>query len=1195
MNDKLILSVILNTEEKGLVSGLKVGGVELKKFGDDAEQAGKDTEEFSKKTSNSTKAINVLSGALAAVGFGSLAADMYGSIDSLQGYQAQLKTITGDLESAGVELDRLIGFARTTPFTIEQSVDAFTKLTHLGLTPSERAMTSYGNTASAMGKDMMQMVEAVADASVFEFERLKEFGIKASQQKDKVSFTFQGITTTVKKNSEEIQQYLLAIGENQFAGAMSDQMERLSSRASNLGIAFDVLYQKVGDYGVADAAGEAIDNIADGVYLLGNNLPVVADKLETLAAFFVAGTALHYAPILFTAMKVKTLAFATAVGTATKATTLLQSKQAALMALYAGWEIGSYLNDEFVDIRTSGLKMIGALDKGATHISYAFKKSAKAIDIAWDNAINFIYENFADLLELIADGAELLGMDKYAEQFSNWESEVRFSIDAAEDYEKTMGDLNLEQDAAIKIIDDNIDALVAHEYQMERSKTETKEATTETKTNTKAVEESTKTISLNETAFQALQDRLDPVGKLTRDLESDQTLLSTAFKLGKIDIEQYELATATLNKTFDEQVEKTEAALNGVDEYAQSWEKAVERVDTAIADGWLDLLEGKSTSVFDSILDGFNRMLAEMLHMAITKPIMLNIQQGITAAGGGGMFGGGGSGGFGNLLNLASGGIGGGIMGIGNSIAGAGSMLGLGGVGAFGSGFASTGAILGTQGLVGGMGTAFSNIGALFGSGSIGAGIGAALPIVGMIAGAAKLVDSLSGGGLFGTSYKTTDHGVNLNYSGGGFGGENYEKKKKKRSLFRGTKRKIVTSDLDPNIVSGMNDYFNGVEDLIVSAASALDITEVEREITIGGGEFGQQFMEGFGGSIETTTETITQSLDQYLSSFTASTQLSLENLSEEDAARAIQDWTTATANNLVGGFFGEVLDGMAFEGEQLTDTLTRVIQQLAVTETAFDSINLSLSDLAASAGVSSVQYADDVALEAGGVDRLAALVQTYQTAFFSEEELLVSQLTDAAAQMEIALGLVGAEQDEFRAQFEAASGDGLAAGAIVDWLEAGALVAQFEALTDQLTNLSGEDAAALIEQALIDGQQLANDYTADVGIADPSVEATVQATETQTEAITGTMTEQTQVMQDLNETSKVHHNESISQLTRIGNLVEQQVSIVRETQQENDSLKQQLVSLTQNITTLQAKADKWQTPPIIVPTIVEAPLWRLF
>ena len=69
--------------------------------------------------------------------------------------------------------------AQTTPYSLQQAVDGFTKLVNLGLTPSEAALQSYGDTSAALGKDLSQMIEAVADAATGEFERLKEFGIKA--------------------------------------------------------------------------------------------------------------------------------------------------------------------------------------------------------------------------------------------------------------------------------------------------------------------------------------------------------------------------------------------------------------------------------------------------------------------------------------------------------------------------------------------------------------------------------------------------------------------------------------------------------------------------------------------------------------------------------------------------------------------------------------------------------------------------------------------------------------------------------------------------------------------------------------------------------------------------------------------------------------------------------------------------------
>ena len=78
------------------------------------------------------------------------------------------------------------------------------------------------------------MIEAVADASVGEFERLKEFGIKAKSQGDQVSFTFQGVTTTVEKNAAQISEYLQGIGNVNFAGSIQRQADTFKGRLSTL-------------------------------------------------------------------------------------------------------------------------------------------------------------------------------------------------------------------------------------------------------------------------------------------------------------------------------------------------------------------------------------------------------------------------------------------------------------------------------------------------------------------------------------------------------------------------------------------------------------------------------------------------------------------------------------------------------------------------------------------------------------------------------------------------------------------------------------------------------------------------------------------------------------------------------------------------------------------------------------------------
>ena len=165
--------------------------------------------------------------------------------------------------SAAHAMEALNKFAAQTPYDLEQAVIGFTKLVNLGLTPSERAMTSYGNTASAMGKSMEQMIEAVADAATGEFERLKEFGIKASKEGDRVTFTFRGVKTEIGNSAAEIEKYLMDIGEVEFAGAMEAQMDTLNGRISQSEIAMNDLKLAIAQSGIGDILKTAVEGTTE--------------------------------------------------------------------------------------------------------------------------------------------------------------------------------------------------------------------------------------------------------------------------------------------------------------------------------------------------------------------------------------------------------------------------------------------------------------------------------------------------------------------------------------------------------------------------------------------------------------------------------------------------------------------------------------------------------------------------------------------------------------------------------------------------------------------------------------------------------------------------------------------------------------------------------------------------------------------
>ena len=160
-----------------------------------------------------------------------------GIVDANKSYQtleASLITFTGSAEKAAQAFDVLSNFAATTPFGLEEVVGGFNKLIARGIVPTIQQLTSFGNIAAGTGKSLDQFVEAIADASVGEFERLKEFGIKANQEGDRVKFTFGGVTTTVGKNSKEILQYLQSLGDTKFAGGMERQAKTIGGAFSAL-------------------------------------------------------------------------------------------------------------------------------------------------------------------------------------------------------------------------------------------------------------------------------------------------------------------------------------------------------------------------------------------------------------------------------------------------------------------------------------------------------------------------------------------------------------------------------------------------------------------------------------------------------------------------------------------------------------------------------------------------------------------------------------------------------------------------------------------------------------------------------------------------------------------------------------------------------------------------------------------------
>lgn len=181
-----------------------------------------------------------------------------------EGFQTALETIEGSSDKAAKSMDWITQFAAKTPYELEGITNAFIKLKSYGIDPVDGTLETLGDTASAMNKPLNMAVEAFADATSFQFERLREFGVVASQKGDQVTFQWtkngKTMTKTVKKTGAEVQKFLRDHWGKAFGGAMIRQSKTWNGMMSNLGDSWELFKKKVGDAGFfAKAKGHLAD------------------------------------------------------------------------------------------------------------------------------------------------------------------------------------------------------------------------------------------------------------------------------------------------------------------------------------------------------------------------------------------------------------------------------------------------------------------------------------------------------------------------------------------------------------------------------------------------------------------------------------------------------------------------------------------------------------------------------------------------------------------------------------------------------------------------------------------------------------------------------------------------------------------------------------------------------------------------
>ncbi|WP_062383579.1 tape measure protein [Pseudomonas abietaniphila] len=500
--------------------------------------------------------------------------------------------------------------------------------------------------------------------------------------------------------------------------------------------------------------------------------------------------------------------------------------------------------------------------------------------------------------------------------------------------------------------------------------------------NNKAVEQANEANSI--------VDRLYPQTKLLRDYTRELESLNKAMDLDKDHADAYRDAIARLGVEYEQNQRAATA-------WGQFTEGAVDRIDSSFADAWKNIDKGfKGFS--QSLIDGFKQLLAELAHLAITKPIIMQFATALgiggAAAQSSGLFGAAGSsGGAGGLLSGASslygavtgwgkaaytgyqsGGLTGALGGVGNYFGGAlsginagagqlvgtalngggmtyaplsyqfssgalnGAMTGLAGVGGALYGYSQSGLKGAATGAAGGVGGAY-----------LGGAIGSIVPGIGTAIGTAigGALGSYIGGSLFGGSWQTKDQGLSLGVADGDLSSMQFEYQKKKGGLFSSNKKRTKYSALDADTQSALDDSYAATTGAVFDLFDKLNVT------------LNDGVLDGLN---------------------VAATQISTKGKTADEIQAEVTKWFAGVADSVTSAINTATetgLDGYNFEA------LTALVNNLYSVNDVFTTLNLKLYDSSVSGG----KLAESLSAMAGGLANLQAAASTYYDNFYTDTE----------------------------------------------------------------------------------------------------------------------------------------------------------------------------------------------------------------
>lgn len=328
-----------------------------------------------------------------------------------------------------------------------------------------------GEEFNAMADSSPRLLQALADGLGVSRGELKKL---AEQGKLTTDVVYAAVSKQLPLLKEEFGKIPLTVG---------DAWTLLGNAAMKGVGELDGAFKKLdSDYKISETIAHAIKSVADNLPLYASGFMVVAEAVAAYYLVMRGGPAIigavTTAKNLLTAAMVRWQASAvTGTSVWSRLNTIFTSSPgiiarcstavgaltvagSAMAALFIGWEIGTWLADNFAWARNAGIFFVSGLLKGFENLKFGALGMWEVIKYGFGAVSDFIKKAMAGTIDFIATMAEKVGATSLASKLRGWASGFQESGGSAQALRESLVSLSAARDKELAFIDQNINEML---------------------------------------------------------------------------------------------------------------------------------------------------------------------------------------------------------------------------------------------------------------------------------------------------------------------------------------------------------------------------------------------------------------------------------------------------------------------------------------------------------------------------------------------------------------------------------------------------------------------------------------------------------------------------------------------------------------------------------------------------------------